>query len=257
MRLRSFFIASLIVLSSCQEKNTSELILNENFEGDSLDKSVWNVVTGDGCPDLCGWGNNERQVYSKDHVDIKDNQLIITADLQDSTYYSGRINTKSKFSFKYGSLEVKAKLPEGQGLWPAIWMLGNNIDEVGWPASGEIDVMEYVGKNPGEIHTSLHTPDSYGNTVNTKITSKENIEDDFHIYKAEWNKDSIQFYIDGEKVYTFAPENKTDEVWPFDQKFYLLLNMAIGGNFGGPEVDDSIFPQKFIIDYVKVYSNTN
>lgn len=242
---------------SCQQKVDKKYLLKENFDKETLDESIWNYETGDGCPDICGWGNNERQIYKKENVSIRNNQLVITAEKSDSLYYSGRIRTNGKFSFKYGTIEVRAKLPQGQGVWPAIWMLGNNIGEVGWPASGEIDVMEYVGKNPGEIHTSMHTTSSHGNTENTAVTKIENIEDGFHTYKAIWNADAIEFYIDNDKVYTYSPQEKNEDNWPYNQKFYVLLNMAIGGNFGGPEVDDSIFPQKFIIDYVHVYENQN
>ena len=141
----------------------------------------------------------------------------------------------------------------GQGIWPAFWMLGSNISEVQWPLCGEIDLLEYVGREPGEIFTSLHTKASHGNTINTKKTKLPAIEDGYHIYAADWNKDQIEFFVDGESVYTFIPKNKTQAEWPFDQPFYLLLNLAVGGNFGGPEVDNSIFPQEFIIDYVRVY----
>ena len=114
-------------------------------------------------------------------------------------------------------------------------------------------LLEYVGREPGEIFTSLHTKASHGNTINTKKTKLPEIEDGYHIYAADWNKDQIEFFVDGESVYTFIPKNKTQAEWPFDQPFYLLLNLAVGGNFGGPEVDNSIFPQEFIIDYVRVY----
>lgn len=231
-----------------------KLIFEEQFDGKLLNETVWNYEYGDGCPN-CGWGNNERQLYTKENVVVKDGQLIITATKDSDKYHSGRITTKEKFEFQYGTVEVKAKLALGQGVWPAIWMLGSNISEVGWPKSGEIDIMEYVGKTPHEIHTTLHTQDSYGQSKNTKISTIKDIEDGFHIYKCDWSKDSISFYIDEQLVYTFAPELKNETVWPFDQPFYVILNLAIGGIFGGPEVDDSIFPQAFVVDYVKVYKN--
>jgi len=113
--------------------------------------------------------------------------------------------------------------------------------------------LEYVGKEPGEIFTSLHTKASHGNTINTKKAKFPAIEEGFHVYAADWNKDQIEFFVDGKSVYTFIPNNKTQAEWPFDQPFYLLLNLAVGGDFGGPEVDNSIFPQEFLIDYVRVY----
>ena len=140
-------------------------------------------------------------------------------------------------------------------MWPAFWMLGSNRDEVGWPRCGEIDIMEYVGKEPGMFFTTLHTLDSHGNSKNTRKDKFEGIEKGFHIYAANWTEEKIEFFIDGEVFYSFAPEVKTEEIWPFDQPFYILLNLAIGGGFGGPEVDDSIFPQEFVIDYIRVYKN--
>ena len=248
-------ILILLIISFCLysfNTNAQKLIFEEQFEGDHLNESVWNYELGNGCPNICGWGNNERQHYTKKNVSLMDGHLVITA-TKDSLYESGRITTKDKFEFQYGTIEVRAKLPTGNGLWPAIWMLGSNISEVGWPKCGEIDIMEYVGKKPHEIHTTLHTADSYGQSKNTKITTINTIEEGFHIYKANWTKDAIEFFIDGKSVYTFSPNEKDKKVWPFDQPFYIILNLAIGGNFGGPQVDDSIFPQEFLIDYVKVF----
>ncbi len=235
-------------------QETSQLIFEEEFEGDVLNESNWNYEMGDGCPN-CGWGNNERQLYTKENAAVKDGYLIITATKDEDKYHSSRITTAKKFEFKYGTIEVRAKLSTGQGIWPAIWMLGSNISKVGWPKCGEVDIMEYVGKNPHEIHSTLHTPDSHGQSKNTKITTLTDIEEGFHIYKANWTEDAIEFFIDDQLTYTFSPEIKNDSTWPFNQPFYIILNMAIGGNFGGPEVDDSIFPQEFVVDYVRVYSN--
>ncbi|HNQ27190.1 MAG TPA: glycoside hydrolase family 16 protein [Aquaticitalea sp.] len=232
--------------------NAQKLLFEEQFDGSALNTSNWNYELGNGCPEICGWGNNERQYYSEKYVAVNDGYLVITA-IKDSLYESGKITTKGKFEFQYGTVEVRAKLATGKGIWPAIWMLGSNITEVGWPRCGEIDIMEYVGKSPHEIHTTLHTPDSHGNTVNTKVTVVEDIEQGFHVYKCHWTKDAISFYIDGNLVYTFSPDIKNESTWPFDQPFYIILNMAVGGNFGGPDVDDSIFPQQFVVDYVKVY----
>lgn len=246
----------LLFVSMCwptiraQEGN---LLFYEDFKGNSLDTTKWNYELGDGCPELCGWGNNELQFYDKNSVTLQGGYLHITATKKDRRYYSGKITTKNKVEFTYGTVEVRAKLPKGEGVWPAIWLLGADIDEVGWPKSGEIDLMEYVGKTPHEIHTTLHTPASYGDTYTTKVTKIPSIEEGFHVYKTIWTKESISFYIDDKEVYTYAPEQKTPENWPFDKNFYLIINMAIGGNLGGPNVDDTIFPVDFLIDYVKVY----
>ena len=148
---------------------------------------------------------------------------------------------------------MRAKLAIGKGVWPAFWLLGANIDQVGWPLAGEIDVIEYVGRSPQEIFTSLHTKDGHGDNASTKTTRIENIEEGFHVYAADWTEDQIAFYVDGENVYTFVPKDKSQEVWPFNQPFYLLLNLAVGGNFGGKEIDYAVFPQEFVVDYIRVY----
>ncbi|MCH9661717.1 MAG: glycoside hydrolase family 16 protein [Bacteroidetes bacterium] len=243
-------ISILVVLCSCNQ--TPEVIFEDHFDGASLNEKYWNYELGDGCPNLCGWGNNERQLYTQENLKLQDGKMIITAQLKDSTYTSSRITTKNKVEFQYGTIEVRAKLPRGHGLWPAIWMLGNDIDTNPWPGCGEIDIMEYVGRDAGVIFNSLHTPDSHGETINSKSTQLPNIEDDFHVYTATWTKDYIKFYIDGKESYFFSPKEKNTRIWPYDKPFYVLINMAIGGNFGGPEVDDSIFPKEFIIDYIKV-----
>lgn len=230
----------------------SQVIFEDNFDGDGLNLESWNYEEGNGCPNLCGWGNNERQIYNRDYVKVEDGNLVIEAVKTGTQYFSGKINTKDKIEFRYGTIEVRAKLAEGHGLWPAIWMLGTDVNEVGWPASGEIDLMEYVGREPHTVYNSLHTPASYGETLNSKKTFIEDIEKGFHTYKTEWTEMHIKFFIDENLVYTFVPEKYDEVQFPFRKPFYFLINMAVGGNFGGPEVDDSIFPAKFYIDYIKV-----
>ena len=193
----TYLIFGFTTLVSCQESKT--LIFEEQFNGTELNESSWNYELGDGCPNNCGWGNNEKEIYTKENVSVKDGNLIITA-TKDSVYHSGKITTAKKVEFQYGTIEVRAKLPTGKGTWPAIWMLGSDIGSVGWPASGEIDIMEYVGRKPHEIHTTLHTPDSHGNSVNTKVTTIDDIEDGFHVYKCQWTKASIFFFIDNNLV---------------------------------------------------------
>ena len=248
-------LSLLFIVLFVSTSSSAQVLFEDHFDRDKLNEEYWNYELGNGCPNLCGWGNNEKQLYNKDNVSVKDGQLLISATLKDNVYESGRITTKDKIEFQYGIVEVKAKLPIGQGLWPAIWMLGNDIDEKKWPLCGEIDIMEYVGKELGFIHTSLHTGDSFGNTINTKKTNIEKIEEGFHVYKAIWTENSIEFFIDDKPIYSFSPEVKNENTWPFNKPFYLIINLAIGGNFGGPEVDDTIFPKEFIIDYVKVYQN--
>jgi len=232
------------------------LIWEEEFDGTELNLANWNFELGDGCDQgICGWGNNEPQLYTDTNHEVKDGMLTIDILNDGGTYTSTRITTKDKVEFTYGRIEARAKLPVGTGVWPAIWMLGANIDDVGWPTCGEIDILEYVGKNPDEVFNSVHTQASSGNTINTKTTSIPDIEEGFHTFAANWTSNSIEFYVDDELLYTYFPPTFTEEHWPFNKDAYLILNTAVGGNFGGPDIDDSIFPQEFIVDYIRIYSN--
>jgi beta-glucanase (GH16 family) len=243
----------LLIGNFCLAQQTKrKLVWEENFNGKTLNKENWNIEIGDGCPN-CGWGNNERQLYTDENHKLSKGKLVITAKKEGNKYTSTRITTKSKKEFQYGRFEARAKLPVGHGIWPAFWMLGSNISEVGWPKSGEIDILEYIGREPHMVFTTLHTQDSHGNSVNTKKTNFPDIEKGFHIYALDWSKDKMDFFVDDVLVYTFNPMDKNENTWPFNQPFYFIINMAIGGNFGGPKVDDGIFPQKFYIDYVRVY----
>ncbi|MDD2821028.1 MAG: glycoside hydrolase family 16 protein [Flavobacterium sp.] len=244
----------LFIANFCLAQQTKrKLVWEENFSEPVLNESVWNFELGDGCPNLCGWGNNERQVYTTKNHEIKNGNLIIHAKKEGNSYTSTKITTKDKKIFQYGRMEARAKLPVGHGIWPAFWMLGQNISQVGWPKSGEIDILEYIGREPHMVFTTLHTQDSHGNTINTKKTSFPNIEEGFHVFALDWTKDKMDFFVDDILVYTFQPEIKNENTWPFDKPFYFILNVAIGGNFGGPAVDDTVFPQDFIVDYIKVY----
>ncbi|WP_445457618.1 glycoside hydrolase family 16 protein [Flavobacterium sp. HNIBRBA15423] len=251
--MRNYWIILLVFNFALAQNNSKKLVWEENFDGNQLNENVWNFELGNGCPNICGWGNNESQIYTKKNHKVENGYLIITANYDGTTYTSTRITTKNKKEFQYGRIETRAKLPQGKGLWPAFWMLGANISEVGWPKCGEIDILEYIGKEPDYIFTSLHTQDSHGNTINTKKTKIETIEEGFHIYAIDWNKEEIAFYVDSNLVYTFKPEEKNENTWPYNQPFYFLINMAIGGNFGGPSIDNTVLPQEFSIDYIKVY----
>ena len=247
------YLLILVATISFAQTNKRKLVWEENFNDKILNETILNFELGNGCPNLCGWGNNENQVYTKENHKLENGNLIIEAKKEGALYTSTRITTKSKKEFLYGTIEARAKLPIGTGIWPAFWMLGANISEVGWPKCGEIDILEYVGKEPDFIFTSLHTQDSFGNTINTKKTNIPNIEDGFHIYSIDWNKNKIEFFIDAVSVYTFKPDIKNENTWPFNKPFYFIINVAIGGNFGGPTIDNEILPQQFEIDYIKMY----
>ena len=174
-------------------ENPLELVWSDEFDGAELNLENWSIEMGDGCPDLCVWGNNENQIYTDTDHRLEDGFLIISAK-NDNRYTSTRIISKGKQEFQYGRFEARIKVPSGVGLWPAFWALGNDIDKNPWPDFGEIDIMECVGREPGQIFNSVHTRSSYRNTVNTKITSAPNVEDDFHVFSMEWTLSSIQFF---------------------------------------------------------------
>jgi len=212
--------------------------------------SKWGYNTGTGD----GWGNNELEYYTTrpENVIIENGILKIKAikeDYMGSHYTSARMLTKGKFSFKYGRAEVRAKLPVGGGTWPAFWMLGDNIDTAPWPACGEVDILESVGNNPNVNHSSLHSPGRSGNTPDTAITTVPNSATEFHVYAAEWSAESIKFYVDDNLFYTYGNSSST----PFNANFFLILNLAMGGNFGG-KVDPNFTSATFEVDYVRVYN---
>lgn len=252
--MRYLLITCVLIVCSCAATTEQErLIFEDEFLGSELNTNFWSFEYGDGCPEICGWGNEEQQFYTDKNYSVQNGFLVITAKQEDSLITSTRIKTQDKFNFQYGTVEMRAKLPKGKGTWPAFWLLGENIREVGWPLSGEIDIMEFAGKDPHLIHHTLHTQSSHGASENTFSTNFPSIDTGFHTYKAKWTANSIKFFVNNELQYTYSPEQKNIENWPFDQPFFILINFAVGGHFGGHEVDESIFPQEYIIDYVKVW----
>jgi len=256
-RLSIFPLLLFIVLNSAAQQNQWKLIWNDEFEQDGLpDPQKWTYDVG-------YIANNEKQYYTRERSEntrIEDGLLIIEAirePWEGFEYTSGRLITRGLHEWTYGRFEIKAKVPLGVGTWPAIWMLGANIREVGWPKCGEIDIMEHVGFDPNIVHGNIHTR-AYNHTRGTNKGNEIELEkpwDNFHVYAVEWFEDRIDFYVDDVKYFTFEKEpDANDDVWPFDKPHYLLLNLAIGGNWGGRQgIDDSVFPHRFYIDYVRVY----
>ena len=243
-----FFCLMIIVCVSAQSKKGYKLVWQDNFRKSQLDTTAWTHEVS-----KPGWVNNELQHYTNgDNTQIKRGKLLITARYLNNEYSSSRLITRDKKIFSSGIVEVRAKLPEGKGTWPAIWMLGNNIDDVGWPACGELDIMEHVGRVPGLIHSSIHNTSGYGATPYSNQLTIDRPSDKFHIFAMEWTPEFIAFYVDGRQVYQYKPDNKNEENWPFNKPAYLILNVAIGGTWGG-EVDNSIFPATMTVDYVRVY----
>jgi beta-glucanase (GH16 family) len=233
----------------------------------------WTLVFSDefetpGALDPAKWGfeigylrNDEKQYYTSrsENVRAEGGNLVIEARkeaYQGYAYTSASVNTRRRFEFQYGRVEVRAKLPTGNGTWPALWMLGTNIDQVGWPACGEIDIMENVGFDPLRILGSVHTA-AYNHTIGTQKTANVTVAnpwEDFHVYAMEWYTDHIDVFVDGQKYFTFRNEGTGSRAWPFDKPQYLLLNLAIGGSWGGQKgIDDSRFPHRYLIDYVRIY----
>ena len=232
------------------------LVWNDEFTAANIDLTKWeHEVNGD------GGGNNELQYYTNLPTNsfIENGHLVIKAiyeDYQSRDFTSARMRTKYKGDWLYGRIEVVAKIPAGRGTWPAIWMLPTDWEYGNWPSSGEIDIMEHVGYDPNVIHGSIHTL-SYNHTIGTQKTALLTIPTaitSFHKYAIEWFEDHIDFFIDDTMYFTFTNENKDWQYWPFDKRFHLILNLAVGGNWGGAEgIDVAAFPAQMEVDYVRVY----
>ena len=234
-----------------------QLAWSDEFDGSEINLDNWSFVLWE-----AGKVNNEWQEYveNSDNYKVEDGKLYITAtqtgDNGFGGYTSTRLSSQNKKEFKYGRIEFRAKMPRGKGTWPALWMLGSNLDKVGWPKCGEIDIMEYVGYLPNTTHSNVHTQYQYGNTDFHASINLDTAEEEFHNYGIIWTKDKIQFYVDSKKNITniYSPSNKTADNWPFSQSFYMIMNFAVGGAWGGIEgVDKDIWPQTMVVDYVRVY----
>ena len=249
----------------------TDLVWADEFDTNgAIDAAKWHHQTQ--LPQGGSWYNGEVQHYTNriENSSVNNGFLDITAIKESFTdqgqtkqYTSARLN--SKFAFTYGRVDVRAKLPFGDGTWPAIWTLGKNINEdggywdnqygtVGWPACGELDIMEHGLHPTNQVSVAIHTPSSYGSTVNTSIQPLADVANDFHVYSMNWSPDQITFLIDGVGFYTYNPAVKNDDTWPFYLEQYLLLNIAMGGNGGA--IDPNFSQSSMVIDYVRVYQNT-
>jgi len=236
-------------------KVNNGLIFSDEFDTPgSPNSSKWNYDIGIGDS---GWGNNESQYYTNrtDNIVIANGILKITAkkeSYEGAQYTSARMKTQGKFDFTYGKVEVRAKLPTGGGTWPAIWMLGSSITTLGWPACGEVDIMEHAGNRQGIVQSAMHTPSSYGNTSNLGSQTLDDVSTAFHVYAVEWTSEKMIFSVDGIVHYTYNPATKNSSTWPFNDKQFLILNVAMGGAFGGA-IDPNFVSSTMEIDYVRVY----
>jgi beta-glucanase (GH16 family) len=243
------------------------LIWSDEFsgaDGSSPDSSKWTYDLGGK-----GWGNQELESYTnrKENARIEKGNLVITALKESYTgadgltrdYTSARLKTLGLFAQTYGRFEARIKIPAGQGMWPAFWMLGEHISSAGWPKCGEIDIMENVGKEPGTVHGSLHGPSTERPTSDlTSIFSLpvgQNFADDFHLYAVEWDPEIVRFYVDSNLYASFQSSQwPAGGKWVFDHPFFIILNLAVGGNWPGSPDASTKFPQSMLVDYVRVYT---
>lgn len=269
-------VALLIVafgaITSCSTSETQTvtnfkaLVMNEEFNraeatDSTLNSDIWNFDIGRGDN---GWGNNELEYYTDrpENVHITTNgTLKIIAnqeDYQGAGYTSARIKTQGKFTQKYGRFEARIKMPWGQGIWPAFWLLGDDFETVGWPQCGEIDIMEYRGQEPTLTHGTLHGPNYSGANGISKSYELTNDRFDagFHVFGIEWAPEYINFYVDDVLYNQITPEDVTGE-WVYNKPFFIILNLAIGGNYVGSPNANTVFPQTMEVDYVKVYDSTH
>lgn len=234
-----------------------ELVWSDEFDYQGFpDSSKWSYDVGGN-----GWGNHELQYYTKErskNARVEDGKLIIQThkeDFEKNKYTSARLVTKDKGDWLYGRFEVRAKLPAGKGTWAAIWMLPTDWAYGGWPKSGEIDIMEHVGYDMNKVHGTVHT-ESYNHIKHTekgKFTIADSVDNQFHVYSCEWTENKVEIFVDSVKYFEFEKHGTSNE-YPFDKRFHLILNIAIGGFWGGVKgIDDTIFPQQMEVDYVRVY----
>lgn len=243
-----------------------QLVWEDNFNGPAgaaPDATKWTYDIGIG-PGNDGWGNQELQYYTDRPENVAlDGQgnLSITARSESYSgraFTSARIKTQGLFSKKYGRYEARIQMPWGPGIWPAFWMLGDNINEVAWPECGEIDIMEYRGQQPNLVHGTVHGPGYSGGAAVTKSFDliSDRFDVDFHVFAVEWGDDYIDFFVDDNLYQRIRPEDVNGE-WVFDQPFFLILNVAVGGNYVGFPTPQTPFPQTMLVDYVKVYQEVN
>ncbi|WP_417950315.1 family 16 glycosylhydrolase [Flagellimonas meishanensis] len=261
--LKYILVACLLVFFGCETDDTqtvatfTQLTMSDEFDTNGApDSSIWGFDIGTG---ENGWGNQELQYYTDrpENVKVQNGILLITANqesFEGSNYTSARLITKDKFEQRYGRFEARIRLPYGQGIWPAFWMLGADIDDNPWPGAGEIDIMEYRGQNPTILVGSVHGPGySGGQAISKEYTlTNDRFDTGFHVFGIEWGPEYINFYVDDVLYNQITPEDVTG-TWVFDKPFFILMNLAVGGTFVGSPNAETEFPQTMLVDYVRVY----
>ncbi len=250
---------ALVVLAAGIRSATADwrLVWSDEFEGTDIDATKWGFDLGGG-----GWGNSELEYYTShtNNARIEGGQLVIEARQESyggSRYTSARLLTKGKWSWAYGRVEARIKIPRGQGLWPAFWMLGTNIDSVGWPTCGEVDIMENIGREPSIVHGTAHGPGySGGNGIGGpySLPGGAALADDFHLYAVEWTTNQIKWFVDSEQYFVVTPANLPNgTTWVFTRPQFVILNVAVGGGWPGSPDGTTTFPQRMTVDYIRVY----
>ena len=242
--------------SSPDEYPDMSIVWRDEFDNDRLDPAHWSDETGGH-----GWGNNELQYYQESNTEVRDGYAIITArkeNKEGKNYTSSRIITKGKKEFKYGRVDIRALLPRGQGIWPALWMLGSNISIVDWPACGEIDIMEMIGGRDKDnvLHGTAHWEDAGNHTYkggNTILKDGKIFADEFHVFSISWTPSSITWYLDGVQYYEM--DINAQEMAEFHNGYYFIFNVAVGGNWPGNPDETTTFPQRMVVDYIRVFQD--
>lgn len=266
-------VISSAVFVSCEVDETqtvatlNNLVMSDEFDIDGApDSNLWTYDLGNGTAQglPAGWGNNELQTYTSnaENVEVQNGLLVITARENNAGgYTSARIKTQGLFEQQYGRFEARIRLPQGKGLWPAFWLLGNDCDVNPWPACGEIDIMEYLGNKPTIAFGSAHGPNFSGeNSISKEYElTNDRFDTGFHVFGIEWTPNQINYYVDDVLYQTITPETVAEETdgegtWVFDNSFYIIMNVAVGGNLPGSPNANTVFPQRMLVDYIRVYN---
>lgn len=236
------------------------LVWSDEFNGTALDGSAWTFETGDGCPNLCGWGNNELEYYTDraENLFFRDGAMVIEArreSMGTRNYTSAKIVSRGKKVIRYGRLEIRAKLPAGKGIWPAFWLLPQQNVFGGWPRSGEIDMMEYLGHETNKVYGTVHYGPGPGSTQISRnyVLPSGTFSSDFHVFALEWEADEIRWYVDGNLFSTVNKSAFGTLNYPFNEDFFIIINLAVGGNWPGNPDATTVFPQQLVVDYVRLY----
>lgn len=250
-----------------------KLVWSDEFDAPKINENIWSFEIGNGHDKgIPGWGNAELEYYTKENAFIENGNLVIEARKEKKSdkygsydYTSARMISQGKFNIKYGKVEIRAKLPKGKGIWPALWMLGEDINTKGWPGCGEIDIMEYLGHDTRTVYGTAHGPGYSGASgigMSYKLLEGEkDFSEDFHIFSIEWDEDEIEWYVDGKLYHVLSKDEVEDRAgsgsWVFDHEFFFIMNVAVGGYWPGYPDETTKFPQRMYVDYIRIYEDKN